>query len=98
VSHHPRHIDRRPTPGHARQSLTLLNELDGATDTPEQYAALIASAKAGHLDENGELDYERHRASLAGRGFTLSFEHGFHVIGEFDALRRRLLTQSRFTH
>jgi hypothetical protein len=65
----------------------LLRDLESATDTPEKFEATVAAARAaGNLRDDLVADYEAHRAFLAGRRFTLSFDQGFHVVGEFTAL------------
>jgi hypothetical protein len=64
----------------------FLQQLEAATDTPEKYAALVAKARAaGDLPENAEADFARHREFLAARQFTISFDSGYQVLGEFRA-------------
>jgi hypothetical protein len=73
----------------------LLRDLDEATNTPEKFEATVAAARAsGDLSSDLEVDYERHRNFLDGRRFKMTFDPGFHVVGEFktvDSVLRHLV-------
>jgi hypothetical protein len=65
----------------------VLRDLDNATNTPEKFEATVTSARAaGHLSPDLPTDYERHRAFLQGRKFKMTFDPGFHVVGEFKTV------------
>lgn len=69
----------------------LVQRLESATDTPEKFAALVSAAQAaGDLNKDIVPDYERHREFLKSRRFKLSFDPGFHVVGEFKTLDKVL--------
>lgn len=62
-------------------------KLSEATNTPENFAAVVASAKAaGYLPHDMDIDYATFRAELSPRRYAFEFPPGYFVPGEFDAM------------
>ena len=73
-----------------------IRTLEDATDTPEKYAALLAKAQtAGDVAKDAKPDFEKHRAFLSERRFTVEFPHGTFVPAEFDTVDDLLPTLGR---
>ena len=64
-----------------------IRAIEDATDPPETYAALLAKAQAaGDVAKDVKPDFEKHRAFLSERQFTVEFPHGTFVPAEFDTV------------
>lgn len=73
-----------------------IRTIEDATDTPEKYAALLARAQAaGDVAKDAKPDFEKHRAFLSERQFTVEFPHGTFVPAEFDTIDDLLPTLGR---
>jgi hypothetical protein len=63
------------------------NKISDATDTPENFAAAIASAKAGgYTSQESQIDYEEFRAHLSPGMYAFEFPPGYFVPNEFEAM------------
>lgn len=73
-----------------------IKTIEDATDTPEKYAALVAKAQAaGDVAKDAKPDFEKHRAFLSKRQFTVEFPHGTFVPTEFDIVDDLIPTLGR---